>query len=98
MTMNLPLAETLDVRALVNYDFEDADPEDWSVFFVNQTEGHYFHKVVVIHQGTHGYGKRGYTSRGWMFEGSISPRTAQKSGQKPNPKRKEKTALSSVKT
>ena len=40
------------------------------------SEDHYFHKVVVIPQGTYGYGKRGCTSRGWKFEGSISPSTA----------------------
>jgi len=68
------------VILVVNSDFEEAEPDVWSIFYVSgscgQSEGHYFHKVVVIPQGTYGYDKRCCTSRGWKFEGSISPRTA----------------------
>jgi hypothetical protein len=45
----------------------------WNLFYVSGTEGrnsdHYFHKLVLIPQGTRGFGKTGCAKRGWTFVG-----------------------------
>ena len=47
----------------------------WSLFKVSgewgRTPGHFFHKYVLIPQGTHGFGKRGCAQRGWTYAGEI---------------------------
>ena len=61
--------------AVNNQDISDEHSDWWSLFFVNgrrgRSEAHYFHKFVLIPQGTHGYGKRGCADRGWRFEGQV---------------------------
>lgn len=47
----------------------------WSLFLVKQnrgdSNGHYFYKLVLIPQGTYGYGKKGCKERGWTYWGEV---------------------------
>lgn len=52
----------------------------WSLFNVSgeqgRSSGHYFYKFVLIPQGTHGYGKRGCSQRGWGYVGEVHAQSA----------------------